>query len=438
VTETNGQDSKARSRCNDRLLLVALLAVVTALTGCRDATVPSEPSPAPADQDPTAPAVSAAPPQGGARPTLILSQSVFTRTGKETTAGPARLSIWRDENGRWQSYQLDDPDSDVFHGSHALGDSLVTLGGSRALLRRWTVRSGNWQHETLWEGRWDGRFNRLRDLEQADVDHDGEDEFILATHDQGVIAVLEQSRPGQDPSVVELDSTPGTFVHEIEVGDIDGDGRVEFFATPSARNRLGQSQAGAVVMYRYQDGRFGRTVVESREDTHAKEILATPLGDEQKASLFSVWEAPLDEEGKPTGPVTIRRHRLMPDGNFRHDTIAEFPDRQCRVLLAADFDGDGRRELVATTMNIGLFLLDSEDGEQWQQRGFGSNSGGYEHAATAADLDGDGRPELYVVSDREKVLRRYRWNTQRAMLEPEDIGAIEGDVLTWHITSTNL
>ena len=86
-------------------------------------------------------------------------------------------------------------------------------------------------------------------------------------------------------------------------------------------------------------------------------------------------------------------------------------------------------------MNAGLFLLDSEDGERWQQRSFGGNSGGYEHAAAVADLDGDGRPELYVAADRERMLRRYTWNTERAMLEPEDIGPIDEGVITWHVTA---
>jgi hypothetical protein len=139
-------------------------------------------------------------------------------------------------------------------------------------------------------------------------------------------------------------------------------------------------------MYSHRDGRFVRTVVESRDDTHAKEVLVAPMGDGPGATLFSAWEAPLDADGQRSGSVTIRRHRLGPDASFEHDTIAELPDRQCRFLLAADFDADGRVEPIATTMNAGLFLLDSEDGE-------------------------------------------------RAMLEPEDIGPIDEGVITWHITA---
>jgi len=417
------------------LLLCAALALSLAAGACRSPAPPAASVVDVVEPEARAEPVSDSAPTGSPAATLILSQAVFSKEGDETRAGPAQLSIWRQEAGRWQRYRLQDNDSNVFHGSALDGDGLLTLGGDRALLRRWTRSEGRWQHDTLWEGRWQGRFHRLRDIARGDVDHDGQDEFIIATHDQGVVAVLEPAEAGGSARVIELDPVPDTFVHEVEVGDLDGDGRLEFFATPSARNKLGRSQGGAVVMYSNQGGRFVRTVVESREDTHAKEILATTMGDGPRATLFSVWEAPLDADGKRSGSVTIRRHRLGADANFEHDTIAELPDRQCRFLLAADFDGDGRTELVATTMNAGLFLLDSEDGERWQQRSFGGNSGGYEHAAAVADLDGDGRPELYVAADRERMLRRYTWNTERAMLEPEDIGPIDEGVITWHVTA---
>jgi hypothetical protein len=153
-------------------------------------------------------------PTGPPAPTLILSQALFSREDGETRAGPAQLSIGRHEAGLWRPYRLQDPDSNVFHGSVLDGEGLLTLGGDRALLRRWTRDQGRWQ----------GRFHRLRDIARGDVDHDGTDEFIIASHDQGVVAVLEPAEPGGSARVIELDPVPDTFVHEVEVGDLDGDG----------------------------------------------------------------------------------------------------------------------------------------------------------------------------------------------------------------------
>ena len=54
-----------------------------------------------------------------------------------------------------------------------------------------------------------------------------------------------RSRRGRrQAEVTEIDEKPDTFVHEIEIGDIDGDGKLEFFATPSDRNSASGSQAG--------------------------------------------------------------------------------------------------------------------------------------------------------------------------------------------------
>ena len=51
-------------------------------------------------------------------------------------------------------------------------------------------------------------------------------------------------------SVAELDAAPNTIVHEIELGDLDGDGTLEIYATPTAPNEVdGTPQAGRVVRY---------------------------------------------------------------------------------------------------------------------------------------------------------------------------------------------
>ena len=80
------------------------------------------------------------------------------------------------------------------------------------------------------------------------MDGDGKDELVIATHDQGVIAVVH---PDEDWRVEEVERTPNTFVHEIEIGDVDGDGVKEFFATPSEPNKLESEQPGEVRMYKH-------------------------------------------------------------------------------------------------------------------------------------------------------------------------------------------
>ena len=267
-----------------------------------------------------------------------------------------------------------------------------------AKLKRWNRDDkGCWKAETLWEQSWGGKFDRLRDIEVGDVDGDGADEWIIATHDYGVVAVYNPpAEPGGEPEVIELDKKADTFVHEIEVGDINGDGKVEFFATPSDRNKAGTSQAGEIVMYRYDGETYKRIVVDGGDHTHAKEILADDLDGDGKTEFFSVLEAEL-ENRQIKEPVKIRLYTENDDGTFSHEDVVTIDDQQTRFLVAGDFDGDGRKEMVAAAMKTGLYYIDSEvkgDKTEWTITNFDSVSSGFEHASVAHDMDGDGKRAL--------------------------------------------
>ena len=108
----------------------ATLCLLVFAAGCSRSQAP------PASSDEAVPPATAAPrieaPQGAPAPSLVLSQAVFTTQDGKTTAGAARLSIWREEAGNWQRYRHEDADSNVFHGSHPDRGGLITQGGDRA------------------------------------------------------------------------------------------------------------------------------------------------------------------------------------------------------------------------------------------------------------------------------------------------------------------
>ena len=90
--------------------------------------------------------------------------------------------------------------------------------------------------------------------------------------------------------------------------------------------------------------------------------------------------------------------------------IATLKDDQLRNMIAHDFDGDGRKELVIAPWKSGLFLLDSQDGKTYRLQRFEDQSAGFEHAANVLDIDGDGVSEIYVADDdKSKRLNRYSW-----------------------------
>ena len=252
---------------------------------------------------------------------------------------------------------------------------------------------GRWAQETLWERDWKGKFNRLRDIEVGDVNHDGIEDLVIATHDAGVVAVLEPKREGAEQTLVELDEVADTFVHEIEIGDINGDGKLEFFATPSDRNQSKKSQAGKVVMYRWDGKEYKQTIVEKYKKTHAKEILVADVEGDGKSELFSVLEA--ERVGKVIiKPVEIRQYIEQADGSFEHKTAFTLQDEQCRFLVPGDFDHDGKMDLVAAGYHSGLWIARLSDSGEWETTLIDKDSSGFEHTSYATDIDGDGKTEL--------------------------------------------
>ena len=317
---------------------------------------------------------------------------------------PARLGVLTREQGDWRYRSIEDPDSNVFHkameffgpGGNA---GVLTLGGTRAVVKLWQPGGSS---QVLWEEDFGGKFSRMRDGEVGDIFGDGEASIAVATHDQGVVAVLRPDDAGAF-TVQELDRQPSTFVHEIELGDLDGDGVLEIYATPSEPNKLdGTPQPGKVVRYVPKSGE-GRSVVADLGMRHAKEILVADIEDDGLDELY------VSVEAVSGGKVEIRRFDSGTDPSAGR-LIAKLDDTLCRFLTSGDIDGDGRKEMIAAAYKSGLWLL--RPGEPtWSMELIDAESSGFEHAAVLADLDEDGTDELYVASDKHDEIRRYVWRS---------------------------
>jgi hypothetical protein len=157
---------------------------------------------------------------------LALAQFEVSPQGKVLPKpGPARLEILTRRGGEWRVQVLEDPASNVFHKAMAYHPGggppgILTLAGSRAALKLWRPSPQGFSAELLWEKDFGGKFSRMRDAEAADLFGAGRRTLAVATHDQGVVATL---RPKADGSweVREIDHEQDTFVHEIEIGDLD-------------------------------------------------------------------------------------------------------------------------------------------------------------------------------------------------------------------------
>jgi hypothetical protein len=373
----------------------------------------------------------------GPYPTILISQAQFTYDNKSEKKlpkpGPAVLILKQKTAQGWTDTVLEDPKSNVFHKSMVFGDKILTIGAMEAALKLWEFRANTWQQTLLWNPVFGGKWDRLRDVEAGDVTGDGKPEIVVATHDQGVVAVAMQK--GQSWDIKEIDRKPGVFVHEVEIGDIDGNGRNEFFVTPSHPNKIkGGPQPGEVVMYSWDGTNFYKKIIDSFEKTHAKEILVCDMNGKGTSTLFSVVEAETKSNGNKTirvEPVKIKKYTFNQE-MITSEVIATLDDFQCRFLTAGDVDGDGRLELVASAMKSGIWMIKRHD-ESWKVSLVDSDSSGYEHATYIDDLDKDGLEEIYVASDDQQEFRRYVWNGKA--FTKSIISHIPENRITWNITT---
>jgi hypothetical protein len=430
-------------------LLVGLASVVAALLACGPSEEPRPPAPsAPAAQSAAPPAAGQAPsarataPAGGlaaAPPApadlprgLLVAVSRFERDQAGKILPRSELLMLARRGGQWQASRHEDPESNVFNKAMPydppLGSpGILTLGGMEAKVKLWRVGDTGLEAETLWAERWGEKNSRMRDVEQGDLYGVGLPDLAVATHDQGVVAVLRPRETG-GVEVVELDRQADTIVHEVEIGDLDGDGTPEVYATPSEPNRLdGTPQPGHVVRYVPARGE-GRQVVADLGQRHAKEILAGDVDGDGRDELYVSVEA---VEG---GTVEIRRYDAgTPPG--AGSVVATLEDAMCRFLTAGDVDGDGRREMVAAAKETGVWLLrpNQDPRSRWSSVLVDPDSRGFEHAALLTDLDGDGRDELYVASDDDLEIRRYVWVDGAPTREAIHRRTGTTPILTWNI-----
>lgn len=411
-----------------------VLVLAAALAGCGPGA-----GDAPAPKPPARAQTPASLPQGLL---LALSQFEVTPEGKVLPKpGAARLEWLVRKDGKWRTGALEDAESNVFHkglvfAPPGAGPGILTLGGNAAAVKLWRPGEGGFEAQPVWRAEFGGKHNRMRDAEVGDVLGDGRPVIAVATHDQGVVALLVPSADGTF-EVRELDQEADTFVHEIEIGDLDGDRVVEVYATPSEPNRVdGTPQSGKVVRYVPKRGE-GRKVVADLGERHAKEILVRDLDGDGRDELYVCVEA-LTSGKEPAvrieAPVEVRRYRADTDPG-RGEVLATLDDRFCRFLTAGDVDGDGRKELVAAPFKSGVWLLrpGEQPGAPWKKELIDGRSSGFEHASLLADLDGDGKDELYVAADDQGEVRRYVWSEGRPEAEVVLRREVPGSVLTWNL-----
>ncbi len=374
------------------------------------------------------------------KPDLMLSQAQFVKKMGDDgrmhpVPGAAKLVMLYETDGGWAKHILEDDGSNVFHKAMYFhpekgAPGILTIGANEAMLKIWRYKEGEWQSETLWNPVFGGKQNRLRDMEIGDVTGNGKEEIVIATHDQGVVAVVEQKE--EEYKVHELDRESDTFVHEIELGDVDGDGKMEIFATPSAPNKLdGSIQPGLIIQFDYEQDEFKKSIVEEFPERHVKELLTYKLKEKESPLLFAALEGESLGGGIGVGDTTRIKYYKFEDGKMKPYDVTSLPGKLCRFITGGELKKAGERAVVASTHKSGIWLL-SPGEDEWSVDLIDDQSSGFEHATLILDRNQDGKDEIYVAADNQKTVNKYvyengEWNKELIM-------KLDGDYITFGLT----
>jgi hypothetical protein len=355
------------------------------------------------------------------------------------TKGPVDVDpdevVWDERDGQPSTKDYELGGGNVFHKAMwfepAFGEpGILTISANAAFLKIWRDEGGTWTPEVLWTQTVGEKEHRFRDVEAGDVDGDGQDELVIVTHDDGKVFVLEQTAEGmqaQEVTYTENRIDGRIFVHEVEVGQFDDDPALEFCTTPSEPNKFdGEPQRGQVDLWDYDgSGGYTRRVVLDSVKTHAKEILATDLDGDGRDELYVAVEGEALGDGGGGGKGNVTRFLIDGDSIGEGEVIHELPGPMCRFLNAGDTDGDGKREIIASTRENGIRSI-YLDGGTWKSRPVAPSftSGGFEHATVVFDWDGDGIDEVFAASDppsHARRLYRFSWLPEKGRYSNEEL-----------------
>ncbi len=283
---------------------------------------------------------------------------------------------------------------------------------------------GTWETHVLADS-----LGRVAAVRPGDFDGDGLTDLIVAVfgwHATGGILLLKQAstdeRPGALPRFEKqvLDSRPGAS--HLEVDDIDGDGRLDFFVLISQHYET-------VEAFLHREDGFEHKVVWTADDP-AYGLNGIQLcdldGDGDRDLLLVNGDAFDGKYVKPYhGLAWLENRGTFP---YEHHRLADMPG-VCGAR-AGDLDGDGDLDIAAAAfLPHGLFSQSADERldsvlwlEQVEPGTFVRRSlekGHFSHAALEiADLDGDGIQDLavgwYNDTEEKEGSRLTLWRSERS------------------------
>jgi hypothetical protein len=222
----------------------------------------------------------------------------------------------------------------------------------------------------------------------VDMDGDGDQDILISDwYMHNRMEWYENPKPGGDPAADlwkhHIIGSPRA--HDIEVGDIDGDGHIE-------------------IVTRSQGKEGNKIIVWKQNNSWAKRAIECPIGE-------GLALGDIDNDGKPE--VIIGGRWYKASGDVLHDPWDEhiFADwHPDAVVKLADMNRDGRPDVVLTRSEgpyrISWFEIppDTEKGE-WIEHVIDSSID-FAHSLAICDMDNDGNLDVVTAEMHQSPRKR--------------------------------
>lgn len=291
--------------------------------------------------------------------------------------------------------------------------------------------------------------NFTTDMEVADMDGDRDLDAIVPDGAEGKLQWFEnpkpQGSPDRDRWTPHLIGRHGSFAHDVEVGDIDGDGRFEVVTRPKGtRIFLWQQVAPDRWTHRILNCPSGEGLAlgDVDKDGDLDVVVAGRWYEASRDVLKGAWTehiyadwshgdtspkvGDLNKDGRPDIVLTPSEGRFRlswfespPDPRSSRwvEHVIQDPIEFTHSLQIADMDGDGDLDVVTAEMAQSqdpdeiMIFLNQGSGLRWSKQVVATTGS---HNLCVVDVDGDGDVDLYGSNWQDPPVGKVElWRNQR-------------------------